>query len=79
MFAVERQYLKVDRFVSSVIIQKYIINFKRSDCVKIAINRCYGGFSLTDNLIDKIKFEKWDGVLPQVQSGGATIVDVTSD
>lgn len=35
--------------------------------------------SLTDNLIDKIKFEKWDGVLPQVQSGGATIVDVTSD
>lgn len=35
--------------------------------------------SLTDNLIDKIKYEKWNGEMPQVQSSGATIVDVTTD
>lgn len=35
--------------------------------------------SLTDNLIDKIKYEKWDGVLPQVQGSGATIIDVTAE
>lgn len=33
--------------------------------------------SLTPELIEKIKYEHWDGALPQVQGSGATIVDVT--
>ena len=32
--------------------------------------------SLTQQLIDKIKFEKWDGKLPTVSGSGATIIDV---
>ena len=32
--------------------------------------------SLTQQLIDKIKYEKWDGKLPAVSGSGATIVDV---
>lgn len=34
--------------------------------------------SLTPELIEKIKFEKWDGQLPTVQGDTATIVDITS-
>lgn len=33
--------------------------------------------SLTPELIEKIKFEKWDGQLPTVQGETATIVDIT--
>lgn len=33
--------------------------------------------SLTDNLIEKIKYEKWNGVLPQVSGAENTIVDIT--
>ena len=33
--------------------------------------------SLTPELIEKIKFEQWDGVLPQVQGSGTPIVDIT--
>lgn len=33
--------------------------------------------SLTSELIEKIKLEKWNGSVPQVQGSGATIVDVT--
>lgn len=33
--------------------------------------------SLTFELIEKIKYEKWDGVLPQVQGTDATIIDIT--
>ena len=32
--------------------------------------------SLTQQLIDKIKFEKWDGKLPTVSGSGATIIDI---
>lgn len=32
--------------------------------------------SLTPELIEKIKYEQWDGVLPQVQGSAGTIVDV---
>lgn len=32
--------------------------------------------SLTNELIDKIKYEKWDGVLPQVSGEGSTIIDM---
>lgn len=32
--------------------------------------------SLTPELIEKIKYEKWNGELPKVQSSGSTIVDV---
>lgn len=32
--------------------------------------------SLTDNLIEKIKYEQWDGKMPSVTGTGATIVDV---
>lgn len=32
--------------------------------------------SLTQQLIDKIKYEKWDGKLPTVSGSGATIIDV---
>lgn len=35
--------------------------------------------SLTQQLIDKIKYEKWDGKLPTVSGSGATIIDVNSD
>lgn len=34
--------------------------------------------SLTPELIEKIKFKKWDGQLPTVQGDTATIVDITS-
>lgn len=34
--------------------------------------------SLTPELIEKIKYEQWNGELPQVQGSGATIVDVTN-
>ena len=33
--------------------------------------------SLSDELIEKIKFEKWNGELPTVSGSGATIVDIT--
>lgn len=33
--------------------------------------------SLTPELIEKIKYERWNGEVPQVQGSGATIVDVT--
>lgn len=33
--------------------------------------------SLTPELIEKIKYERWNGEVPQVQGNGATIVDVT--
>ena len=33
--------------------------------------------SLTENLIDKIKYEKWDGKLPQVQGDGTTLIDIS--
>ena len=33
--------------------------------------------SLTPSLIEKIKYEKWNGALPSVQGSGATIVDIT--
>lgn len=33
--------------------------------------------SLTAELIEKIKYENWDGKLPQVQGSGAPIVDIT--
>ena len=32
--------------------------------------------SLTSNLIEKIKYEQWDGKMPTVSGSGATIVDV---
>lgn len=32
--------------------------------------------SLTTDLIEKIKYEQWDGQLPKVTGGGATIVDI---
>ncbi len=32
--------------------------------------------SLTDNLIDKIKYEKWNGELPQVQGNSTPIIDI---
>lgn len=32
--------------------------------------------SLTKDLIEKIKYEQWDGQLPKVTGGGATIVDI---
>ncbi len=38
--------------------------------------------SLTDELIEKIKYEKWNGVLPKVSGSGATIIDagdITAD
>lgn len=35
--------------------------------------------SLTQQLIDKIKYEKWDGKLPTVSGSGATIIDVNPD
>lgn len=35
--------------------------------------------SLTPELIEKIKYEKWNGALPTVQGSGATIVDVTGE
>lgn len=34
--------------------------------------------SLTQALIDKIKYEKWNGELPEVQGSDATIVDITN-
>lgn len=33
--------------------------------------------SLTPELIEKIKYERWNGEVPQVQGSGATIIDVT--
>lgn len=33
--------------------------------------------SLTPELIEKIKYERWNGEVPQVQGSGSTIVDVT--
>lgn len=33
--------------------------------------------SLTPELIEKIKYEKWNGAVAQVQGSGATIVDIT--
>lgn len=33
--------------------------------------------SLTPELIEKIKYEKWDGKLPQVQGSGTPIIDIT--
>lgn len=33
--------------------------------------------SLTSELIDKIKYEKWDGKMPTVQGNGSTIIDLT--
>lgn len=33
--------------------------------------------SLTPELIEKIKYEKWNGQVPTVQGSGATIVDIT--
>lgn len=33
--------------------------------------------SLTPELIEKLKYEKWNGTLPQVQGSGATIIDIT--
>lgn len=33
--------------------------------------------SLTPELIEKIKYERWNGEVPQVQGNGATIVDIT--
>lgn len=33
--------------------------------------------SLTPELIEKIKYEQWNGVLPQVQGSGASIVDIS--
>ena len=33
--------------------------------------------SLTSELIEKLKYEQWNGVLPTVQGNGATIVDIT--
>ena len=33
--------------------------------------------SLTENLINKIKYEKWDGKLPQVQGDGTTLIDIS--
>ena len=33
--------------------------------------------SLTSELIDKIKYEKWDGKMPTVQGTGSTILDLT--
>lgn len=33
--------------------------------------------SLTDELIEKIKYETWNGELPQVQGSGSTIIDMT--
>lgn len=27
--------------------------------------------------IDKIKYEKWDGKLPQVQGDGTTLIDIS--
>lgn len=33
--------------------------------------------SLTPELIEKIKYEQWNGVLPKVQGDAATIVDIT--
>lgn len=33
--------------------------------------------SLTPELIEKIKYERWNGEVPKVQGSGATIVDVT--
>ena len=35
--------------------------------------------SLTPELIDKIKYEQWNGQMPKVQGSGATIVDVTGE
>lgn len=35
--------------------------------------------SLTPELIEKIKYEQWNGQMPQVQGSGATIVDVTGE
>jgi regulator of protease activity HflC (stomatin/prohibitin superfamily) len=35
--------------------------------------------SLTPELIEKEKIDKWDGSVPQVQGSGATIVDMTSN
>ena len=32
--------------------------------------------SLTPSLIDKIKYEQWDGKMPTVSGSGATIVDI---
>ena len=32
---------------------------------------------LHENLIDKIKYEKWDGKLPQVQGDGTTLIDIS--
>lgn len=34
--------------------------------------------SLTPELIEKIKYEKWNGEVPQVQGGGTPIVDITN-
>ena len=33
--------------------------------------------SLTPELIEKIKYEQWNGELPQVQGSGTSIVDIT--
>ena len=33
--------------------------------------------SLTPELIEKIKYEKWNGIVPQVQGTGSTIIDLT--
>jgi regulator of protease activity HflC (stomatin/prohibitin superfamily) len=33
--------------------------------------------SLTDKLIEKMKYEQWNGQLPTVTGNGATIVDIT--
>lgn len=33
--------------------------------------------SLTPELIEKIKYEQWNGELPKVQGDAATIVDIT--
>lgn len=33
--------------------------------------------SLTPELMEKIKYERWNGEVPQVQGSGATIVDIT--
>ncbi len=35
--------------------------------------------SLTPELIEKIKFEKWNGVLPRITGSSATLVDVGAD
>ena len=35
--------------------------------------------SLTKELVEKIKYERWDGKLPEVQGSDATIIDMTKD